>query len=482
MDSSDAQPEAKRRKLDSADSPLEAYRALLQAEVKSTRTKWPEFVKAHKRDRRFLGYGRSDRDRERAFKDWLVELGDKKREAQMHAEDDFLSLLDSKIDSEARAGYRTDVEQAAPSTEEHKTAQRKAWTEAKLQPGLDSDPKYEAVGSSTRRAELFAEWLDGKHARQQESSKEAERPGGAITAADREKEAQEQKKREKALNAERALKARQEQVQRERDQAESRQRRVLTQATHSEDVIAFKQMLIDHVRDPLTTFFQLADTLGRSDKRFSTSSLRLREKEELLWEHVRSLLGRRRNALRSIFGKVAPSLATSRDVALPLVREEDEWERAELGCLLWGEKEQVQQNAGRGGRRESEWGGLKSLDREWDDWNAERAEKAEREFKEMLSENGFVEFWGRLKHHRQNHDPDAPPAEDLDSDDEDAVGMLEMAKKIDLAEIDAVLQPDGRYQAWKHRPDLVEDWIREHMEGLAAPKQTIHGPGLTSGR
>ncbi|KAE8224018.1 hypothetical protein CF319_g3022 [Tilletia indica] len=484
MDSTEAQPEAKRRRLESADSPLQAYRALLEAEVKSTRMKWTDFVKAHKRDRRFLGYGRSDRDRERAFKDWLVELGDKKREAQTRAEDDFLSLLDSKLDSETRAGYRKDVDQAGLAGEERKAGQRNVWTEAKLTPGLDSDPRYEAVGSSTRRAELFAEWLDGKRARKQDLSSKPNSADASkdkpISAVDKEQEARDQKKREKALNAERALKAREEQVKREREQAESRQRRVLTQATHSEDVIGFKQMLIDHVRDPLTTFSQLSDTFSRSDKRFSAPTLRTREKEDLLWEHLRSLLGRRRNALRSIFGKVAPSLATGSDVALPLVREDDEWERAELGRLLWGEKEQAELNSGRNGRREAEWAGLKSLDREWDDWHVERSQRAEKEFKEMLSENGFVEFWGRLKHHRQTNDPQAPAAEDLDSEDEDAVGMLEMAKKIDLTEIDAVLQPDARYQALKHKPDLVESMIRQHMEDLAAPKQTIHRTGLSS--
>ncbi|KAK0531788.1 hypothetical protein OC835_001513 [Tilletia horrida] len=502
-----AQPEAKRRKLDTeTPPPLLAFRELLEAEVKSTRTKWADFLKAHKRDRRFLGYGRSDRDREKAFKDWLVELGERKREAQLRAEDDFLSLLVAQVGAETGSTLRQKVEDIVKSAgvAERKAAVQAVWTEAKRTPGLDRDARYEAVGSSTRRAELFAEWLDGKRARQTDAaatpaaepaqhgaSKAESRPAApALSAAEREKAAREQRRKDKALEAERALKAREEQVRRERQQAESRQRRVLNHATHAEDALAFKQMLIDYVRDPLMTFAQLSDTLGRTDRRFSGPSLGKTEPEHLFLEHRANLLDRRRKALHSIFQKVAPSLATEKEVALPLVREDDEWERAELGRLLLGEKEQrARAKEGEEGdekRRErlpvsgdEGWYGLRRLDEEWERWNAARHAEAERDFKEMLNENGFVEFWGRLKHHRQTHDPDAPPAEDLDSDDEDAVGMLEMARQIDLDEVDAVLRPEARYQAWKHKPELRERWIREHMEQLAAPlRQTVHRTGL----
>ncbi|KAL9934874.1 hypothetical protein V8E36_005950 [Tilletia maclaganii] len=484
------QPDLKRRRLDAETTPLQGYRELLEAEVKSTRTRWPDFLAAHKRDRRFLSYGRSDRERERAFKDWLVELGERKRKAQLQAEDDFVALLDSSVSEDARAEHARAVDGVGSSGETRKAALQAAWATVKKLPGLDKDPRYEAVGSSTRRAELFADWLISRPSKKQAappsklpgkglSREEADVSSKGARPVENVPDAAGQRRRDKARDAELALRAREEQVRQQREQAESRQRRVLSQATHTEDVLAFKQMLIDYVRDPLTSFPHLAGTLGRSDRRFSAPTLREREKADLLWEHCRSLLARRRNALRSIFDKVAPSLATEKEVALPLVREEDEWERAELSRLVWGEREQKELESVRSGRvRESEWQGLRTLDREWADWHAERLDKAEREFKEMLSENAFVNFWVGLKHHKQTHDPNAPPAEDLDSDDEDAVGMLEMARQIDLGEIDAVLQGDARYRAFQHKPELRERWIREHMERLAGPKQTVHRTGL----
>jgi transcription elongation regulator 1 len=57
-------------------SPEDDYRALLKQEVKSTRMRFDDFRKAWKKDRRFFGFGRDDREREKAFKAWLRELGE----------------------------------------------------------------------------------------------------------------------------------------------------------------------------------------------------------------------------------------------------------------------------------------------------------------------------------------------------------------------------------------------------------------------
>ena len=60
----------------SSRSPEDDYRALLKQEVKSTRMRFDDFRKAWKKDRRFFGFGRDDREREKAFKSWLRELGE----------------------------------------------------------------------------------------------------------------------------------------------------------------------------------------------------------------------------------------------------------------------------------------------------------------------------------------------------------------------------------------------------------------------
>jgi transcription elongation regulator 1 len=57
--------------------PEKDYKALLREEVTSTRTRWDDFRKKFKKDRRFYAYGRDDREREKAFKTHLKELGER---------------------------------------------------------------------------------------------------------------------------------------------------------------------------------------------------------------------------------------------------------------------------------------------------------------------------------------------------------------------------------------------------------------------
>ena len=57
-------------------NPKEAFERLLKEEVKSTRTTWTDFRRTWKKDRRFWGWGRDDREREKRFREYLKELGE----------------------------------------------------------------------------------------------------------------------------------------------------------------------------------------------------------------------------------------------------------------------------------------------------------------------------------------------------------------------------------------------------------------------
>ena len=57
-------------------SPKEVYDKLLEDEVKSTRTSWTEWRRQWKKDRRFYGWGKDDRERERRFREYLKQLGE----------------------------------------------------------------------------------------------------------------------------------------------------------------------------------------------------------------------------------------------------------------------------------------------------------------------------------------------------------------------------------------------------------------------
>jgi len=60
-----------------ASSPGELFDRLLKEEVTSTRASWTDFRRAWKKDRRFYGWGRDDKEREKRFKGFLKELGER---------------------------------------------------------------------------------------------------------------------------------------------------------------------------------------------------------------------------------------------------------------------------------------------------------------------------------------------------------------------------------------------------------------------
>ena len=59
-----------------ASNPKEEFERLLKEEVKSTRTSWTDWRRQWKKDRRFYGWGKDDREREKKFRDYLKELSE----------------------------------------------------------------------------------------------------------------------------------------------------------------------------------------------------------------------------------------------------------------------------------------------------------------------------------------------------------------------------------------------------------------------
>lgn len=69
--------ESDRVSMSEKDKDKEAYSKLLREEVTSTRATWHEFRRKWKKDRRFFGWA-GEKERERAFRDWLRDLADGK--------------------------------------------------------------------------------------------------------------------------------------------------------------------------------------------------------------------------------------------------------------------------------------------------------------------------------------------------------------------------------------------------------------------
>lgn len=87
----------------------------------------------------------------------------------------------------------------------------------------------------------------------------------------------------------------------------------------------------------------------------------------------------------------------------------------------------------------------RQLEDEFARWQRERNTKARQAFDEMLSENAFVEFWGRLGKIGGEGVNGGVKAED-DGDEEEGEGgggradMKQLAKSIDLREMEKVLK------------------------------------------
>lgn len=117
-------------------NPKDAFLSLLQQELTSTRTTFSAFRTQWKKDRRFFGYGRDEKEREKLFRSFQRELGERKREEKKLIEKAFLDMLGEKRDE-----LRKD----------------KDWKDVKSI--FAKDPRYDKVGSSSAREELYSVYL-----------------------------------------------------------------------------------------------------------------------------------------------------------------------------------------------------------------------------------------------------------------------------------------------------------------------------------
>ncbi|KII94772.1 hypothetical protein PLICRDRAFT_99110 [Plicaturopsis crispa FD-325 SS-3] len=406
-----------------AANPKDAYDKLLKAEVTSTRTSWNDFRRAWKKDRRFYGWGRDDKERERRFRDYIKELGEKKRAAAQKAEADFFSLLREKGSVELDS----------------------VWKDVKRK--LSSDPRYDAVGSSSLREELFKTFLKAlsTSAVPADPAASAEKlSGDAMTVGEVDDDAErERRRREKK---ERAVREREEKVKAQRGQLEADIGRSRMGLNKEEGEREFRTMLTDAVRDPRMTWDAALPQL-KTDPRFTNSPLHVNQQLHLFHDHVGQLRAKHLQSLHALFESYAPSLAALFST-LPL---------SSLRVSLPVTKLGLDDSA---------------LKHEFEVWQRERTTAARKAFDEMLAENAFVEFWGRLgkiggegvEGGVKMDDDDLP--EDEGEAGGGRVDMKALAKSVDVGEMEKVLKSDKRFIVFDHVPEQRERWLRQHSSPL----------------
>ncbi|KDQ64486.1 hypothetical protein JAAARDRAFT_117992 [Jaapia argillacea MUCL 33604] len=390
--------------------PSEAFERLLKEEVKSTRTSWGDFRRQWKKDRRFYGWGRDDREREKRFRGYLKDLGERKRAAAQKAESNFFALLKER-------GVGT------PGS---------SWKEVKRT--VSDDPRYDAVGSSTLREELFNTFMKANTTSSSalpETSSE-EQPEPTLSEGDKEQQRRERK--------ERAVREREERVKSDRDRLEADINRSKMGLNKEEGEREFRTMLVDAIRDPQMTWDAALPEL-KIDPRFTRTPLPFNQQLHLFHTHIAQLRSKHLDALHALFSCHAPSLATPFS-SLPLESILNSLPANKLGL-----------DDGR-------------LENEYDLWQRERTSEARKAFDVMLHENSFVEFWGRLRNLGGEGVEGGVKADDagLEEDEGEAGGgkadMKVLAKSIDIGEMLKVLRNDKRYLMFDHAPEQRERWIR----------------------
>ncbi|KZT41872.1 hypothetical protein SISSUDRAFT_981034 [Sistotremastrum suecicum HHB10207 ss-3] len=404
------------------EEPKAAFERLLREEVKSTRLTWSEWRKTWKKDRRFQNWGRDDREREKRFREYIRELGEIKRANAQKAEANFFALL------KENTSVRPDSE----------------WREIKR--SIADDPRYEAVGSSTLREELFSTYLKTLSNSTAPTQRDDEVMDPKVSA------------REKKERRERAVKERESQVLAEKQLLDNQIDRSRTGLSREENEREFLSLLVDAVREPLATWESELSHLN-ADPRFTTSRLPMNQRLHLFHQHISRLREKHLKNLHAIFSSHAPSLSTP-FTALPL---------SSIQASLPAIKLDFQRAARR-----------KALEDEFESWQRGRTLVARQEFNTMLAENSFLEFWGRANKMGGEGIDGGVPVDEEGGDEEEGEGgggkadIKSLAKAIDVREVQRVLQNDKRYIMFDHIPDEREQWVREYMAQLSAPKLSVH--------
>lgn len=193
-----------------------AFHDLLRTTATSTRLTWDEWRKVHKKDRRFFEYGRDDREREKTFRSWLRELGEKKRKEREVAEKNFLQML--------KEGQSKDLHHEVGGS----------WKDIKK--AFVKDPRYDAVGSSSLREELyeaFVKTLEG-------DKLDVNASGGPSNTEDQSKALEVDPEEEKRRRREKAVKEREEMVKAEKEKVEKANARSRAGLSLEEGELSFR--------------------------------------------------------------------------------------------------------------------------------------------------------------------------------------------------------------------------------------------------
>lgn len=177
----------------------------------------------------------------------------------------------------------------------------------------------------------------------------------------------------------------------------------------------------------------------QQDVRFAHPALRMGDKRRIFEEHIARLGANKGDALNKLFATAAPELHTPYEEVYAAIADDPLVARLGLAGA--------------------------ALEERFAAWRRAREVEARREFDTLLSENKFVDFWGRMR----NKELDESAANVEEQEEREAgeglhdggdADMVALAQKMDLSEVKAVLRRDRRYRQFDHIPEERERWLQ----------------------
>lgn len=375
------------------------------------------------------------------------------------------------------------------------------WMDIKKE--FQKDPRYDAIGSSSLREELFDTFSKTLST-------------NIRTEEKREENVEEEKKRKR----EKAVKEREERVRAEKERVERENARSRAGLTGAEVELAFRyvlqsghsivlltherSLLIDTIRDP-TMSFNLGMSMLSNDARYTqivqANQLSQRRLQSLFDEHISHLLSKTSTALSAVFESYALGLDKTWD-SLSQSEKNSIANSSAVKRLKLDSRVTIPKPSPKDDESDPEDGErweYPVLREEFNRWQRLRFAEAREAFDKMLEENAFVSFWGRVgkmgasEEERKQlgkviySNETGQLADDITMEIEgmeqatgggdEGVGgrdLKTLAKGVDLKEMERVLRGDKRWRVFDYLPEEREGWLKEYVKSLAAPKASVH--------
>lgn len=282
--------------------------------------------------------------------------------ASLLSEKAFLSLLSEVIPASLLENPPTSKEEVSS-----------LWKDVKKEQGtkLAEDERYEGVKSSSRRGELFADWLAGKEGESKSDKPKMEKQDSIAASSSSKIESKEELKAK-------ALKERESKVSKSKSELDHQNQKALSSIQQKDFVLNFQNFLIDEVKDATLNWEIISQTF-RDDERFNPKfstivnskrdgSLSFNQKKDLVENHLNKLYLKKRDQLNDLFeeiteGKLDLGDDEKKDEFLEAVKLKDDFNRLKLNQVFRDER----------------------LRREFERWESVREQAAIEDFEGMLN-------------------------------------------------------------------------------------------------